>query len=136
MMARLPDWPARLATLVARAHAQPFAWGVHDCCLWAADAVLAVTGVDPAADLRGAYRTERDAYCIVHARGGLRGLGDGIGPRIHPRLAIAGDVGLVRGTKRVMAGVCVGEVWMVAATEGLLALPFDAARYAWGVGRA
>lgn len=136
-MTRLPDWPARLAALVARAHGQRFAWGVHDCCLWAADGVHAVTGHDPAAALRGAYSTDVEAYRIVRASGGLRGLGDSLGaPRIHPRAAMAGDVGLVQGSKRVMAGVCVGEVWMVAATAGLLALPFEAARFAWGVGHA
>jgi hypothetical protein len=135
-MNRLPDWQARLAALVAHAHIRPFAWGERDCCLWAADAVLAVTGNDPAIGIRGTYRTERAAYLILAAHGGLRGLGDRIGPRIRPAFAIAGDVGIVRATEKPMAGVCIGDVWMVSASSGLRAFPLGAVRMAWGVGHA
>lgn len=52
-MTRAPDWRARLAALVEQRRAAPFVWGAHDCCLWASDAVLAMTGLDVAAPLRG-----------------------------------------------------------------------------------
>ena len=51
--------------------ARRFAWGVCDCCLWAADWVATVTGRDPAASLRGTYRTRRAAAAIVAAHGGM-----------------------------------------------------------------
>lgn len=50
---RLPDWRERLAAFVAARRATPFQWGRADCCLSAADAMLAQTGEDFAAPLRG-----------------------------------------------------------------------------------
>lgn len=134
---RLPDWPARLSVLVAQAHALPFAWGLHDCCLWAADAVVAVVGVDPAADIRGQYTTAQGAHRALHAHGGLLGAGRRTGQRLAlPTLARDGDVGLVHDGRRPMLGVRVAAVWLCAATTGLRALPCSAARMAWGVGHA
>ncbi len=45
---RRPDWPARLRTIIEAARERPFSWGQHDCCLFASDAIEAMTGVDPA----------------------------------------------------------------------------------------
>jgi len=136
-MTRLPDWPDRLSALVARAHAQPFAWGTHDCCLWAADAVQALTGHDPAADLRGCYSDATGAMRALRAVGGLLGAGRRTGTRLAgPGHARDGDVALVSDGRRPMLAVRVGAVWMVAATAGLHALPMGAARLTWGVGHA
>lgn len=54
---RRPDWRARLAQYVAAVAAQPFKPGSHDCALFAAGAVEAMTGTDAAADWRGTYRS-------------------------------------------------------------------------------
>jgi hypothetical protein len=91
---------------------RPFVWGVCDCMLWPADAVLHVTGIDPAADLRGAYDSPRGALALMRARGGLIGLMaaqlDGLaeqGP---------GDgVGVVRAGRREYGAVIVGgKPWL------------------------
>lgn len=50
---------------------QPFAWGSNDCCLFAADGVLAQTGVDLAATWRG-YTTDREALKLIQEVGGMR----------------------------------------------------------------
>ena len=133
-MKRLVDWPARLAALVSDAHERAFVWGVHDCCLWASDAVIAVTGHDPAADLRGRYSSASQAYRILAPLGGLRGVAQRAGPQIAPGLAAAGDVGIVRVGLRPVLAVNVGEVWMCAATRGLFAAPLETALMAWRVG--
>lgn len=134
---RLPDWPARLAAMVAAAHPRPFAWGVHDCCLWAADAVLATTGHDPAADLRGQYSTAGAGQRALQRLGGLRGVGGRAGPVLaSPGLAWDGDIGLVSTGQRPMLAVRVASVWLCTATHGLHALPAAAARWVWGVGHA
>ena len=136
-MTRLPDWPARLSALVAQAHRLPFAWGVHDCCLWAADAVVAVTGVDPAQDLRGRYFDAIDAYRALRQIGGLLGAGQRTGTRLAgPGFALDGDVALVHDGRRPMLAVRSGGVWLAAASTGLFALPSDSARITWGVGHA
>lgn len=54
---RREDWADRLAALLDARAGTPFAWGAADCCLFVADAVAAVTGVDiAAAEFRGRYR--------------------------------------------------------------------------------
>jgi hypothetical protein len=45
----------------------PFEWGARDCCLWAADAVRALTGIDIAEEYRGKYNTELQAYRLLQS---------------------------------------------------------------------
>ena len=52
-MQRLPDWRARLGAHIAAHRTRPFGYGAHDCATFAAGAVQAVTGSDPAAGLTG-----------------------------------------------------------------------------------
>ena len=135
MPLRLPDWPARFAALVARAHRTPFAWGGQDCCLWAADSALALTGQDPAADLRGTYTTAAGAWHALRSVGGLRGAASRGGVLLPgPAYAIDGDVAIVQGAARRGLAVHVAGLWMCATERGLYALPAAAARCAWGVG--
>jgi hypothetical protein len=130
---RLPDWPMRLHALVVAATAKPFAWGAHDCCTWAADAVQAITGIDHAADLRGTYSTQAQAGAVLAQHGGLRGVAGRAGPAIRPLFARPGDVGLLRdGTPKL--AVCAGDCWLVVGTHGLVRKPLQDAALAWGVG--
>jgi len=50
--------------LIARAKT-PFAWGVNDCALFAADGIRAITGVDIASDFRGKYTDEASALALI-----------------------------------------------------------------------
>lgn len=61
MLVRHPDWPAALARFFAAREGAEFGYGRSDCCLFVADAVLAMTGVDLAADYRGRYRSREGA---------------------------------------------------------------------------
>lgn len=45
-MTRLDGWPTRLRLLVDDARPRPFAWGVHDCCLFALADYKTMTGQD------------------------------------------------------------------------------------------
>jgi uncharacterized protein DUF6950 len=60
----------RLAEFLSAALARDFAWGRHDCMLFAADWALALTGRDPAAPWRGTYSDEAGARAIIQASGG------------------------------------------------------------------
>jgi len=135
-MMRLKDWQSRFAALVAGARARPFEWGTHDCCLWAADAVQALTGRDPAAQWRGTYSSELGAFRIVFKLGGLPAIAALGGAEIDPALAVTGDVGTVRWPDGIVSlGVCGGDGrWMVAGDAGLVTLR-DCALRVWGVGR-
>jgi hypothetical protein len=135
-MNRLNDWPSRFAALVESVRSRQFAWGSHDCCLWAADAVLATTGHDPAAQWRGVYSTESAAHDLVASLGGLPAVAGLGGVEIDPLFAIAGDVGLVRWPDGVVSlGVSSGDLWMCVGDSGLVFFSRDAAIRTWGVGR-
>lgn len=65
---------AALFQLLGRQQKQPFEWGVHDCVTFVCDALLALTGRDPGADLRGTYATWPQAEARLRQLGGLCGL--------------------------------------------------------------
>ena len=132
----MSDWRPTFEALVASRMRTPFRWGVHDCCMWAADAVLALSGIDPAADLRGAYCDEAGARRLLESLGGLEAVGARGGQPQSPLLSIAGDVGIVTDGERHMLGVCAGHVWLVAARRGLAVLPLNAVSASWRVARA
>jgi len=135
---RTQDWPELLAALIEARREAPFAWGEQDCCTLAADAVLAFTGVDPMAALRGSYASEAEAEAILAGQGGLAelaarqaaavGLGD-----CHPAFAQRGDVALVEHGNTLAMGVVVGAAVAVPGPDGLLFLPPAAIQRAWSV---
>lgn len=57
-MTRRSTWEADLSDYMTSVRDRPFEWGVHDCALFAAGAVIAITGVDPIPEYRGAYVSE------------------------------------------------------------------------------
>lgn len=130
---RLRDWPERLAALFAARAAQPFEWGVFDCCLFAADAVLAVTGHDPAADLRGTYSTEAGAARVLRRWGGVDGIAVARAGRVVAAgLAQPGDVGLSHHHPELPAlAVWGGSAWHAAGPAGLVVVPPEAVVRAW-----
>lgn len=127
MTMRLPDWKARLAEYVTRCAQQPYELGQHDCALFAAGAVEAVSGSDPAAEWRGRYTTKV---------GGLRALAraghaDHIAataatlPEIPPAFAAVGDIACVEDpeSRQAVLGVVQGELVYVLREAGLGLMP-------------
>src|SRR5687768_18469658 len=95
---RLENWPRLLIEFLA--DEKPFEWGSRDCSLFAADAVLCITGADPAKSLRGKYKTEKGAARILKRRGGLEKVAANLAAdnrmeEIPPLLAQRGDVVLI-----------------------------------------
>lgn len=141
-MTRHPDWPARLAAFVEGRRKAPFSWGGggggQDCALFAADAVLAITGEDPAAAFRGRYSSETGSRraLLRFGAGDLEGTATGIlgAPLASPLLAQRGDVVLMDRPTGPALGVCLGEVSALADRAGLAFLPTAEARVAWRVG--
>jgi hypothetical protein len=66
---RYSDWEERLAVYRDRVEEEPFVWGTHDCALFAAGCVNAMTGVDPAAAFRGTYDSRIGAAEALRDKG-------------------------------------------------------------------
>jgi len=136
---RREDWAERLVELVEARRDTPFEWGSHDCALFAADCVVAMTGVDHAADFRGAYTSARGAMDALGQRG-LDGLLDDIFPRIDPGFMQRGDICAVARDAAARAhelelalGVCLGLQVAVPGVDGLQFIPSRRALHAWRV---
>lgn len=134
---RLPDWQTRLAALMASRRTTPFAWGTQDCCLFAADAVLAITGHDPAADLRHSYTTAAGAARVLAAAGGVAGIAiRRAGPVVPVALAQPGDIGLLKldaadSACRLALAVYGGSCWHAPGPAGLSSHPMTSIVRAW-----
>lgn len=130
---RLHDWQLRFSDFVqTRAHV-PFAWGRNDCCLFAADAVQALTGIDHAAALRG-YDNAIAAQRLIYARGGIRRIAtDALGLEIKPVFASVGDLVLLENAGRELLAVCNGTCALAPGGDGMAVLSMNAALAAWRV---
>ena len=124
-MRRRPDWPELLAEAIEERRARPFAWGGQDCCLFAADIVATLTGVDHAEKFRG-YSSAREAQNVLSDVGGLeRLISSLIGPAVHPSAAGRGDVVLADLDHGATLGICLGLHCAFPGPDGLLFLTRD-----------
>jgi hypothetical protein len=141
-MKRFQDWPTRLHDYLQSALRRPFDWGSHDCALHVCNAVLAITGVDMAADFRLSYSNVGAAAKAMraYAGGGLEDLVDKMAAahalkEISPKLARRGDVVLFD----TEHGATLGIVGLDGATahavgmQGATGVPVLKCRRAWRV---
>lgn len=134
MALRVRDWQSRLAACLAERMARPFAWGSHDCVMFAADCVEACTGVDPAAGMRGTYKTATGAARVLKRVGGMEALAaEHLGPEVPPLMAQPGDVGIVRNAGVECFAVWTGSAWHAPAETGLTPFPHECALRVWRV---
>ena len=127
---RFEDWPVRLAKYIEESRNKPFQWGEHDCAIFAAGAVKAITGIDPAAEYRGQSESARESYAWVKEQdGSLLRIMDSKFPRHKVAFARRGDICMWQNS----LGVCVGRAVLVCTKAGLVGVPLREADYAWGV---
>lgn len=134
-MDRLPDWRASLNRLVEDRRLTPHEFGSHDCGLWHADCRLVVYGDDPAAAVRGTYKTAIGAKKVLRRHfkaASLEELAERLyGPRLPISMARAGDtvladlaaMGLADPTEGLLGlslGVCLGGTSYLTGAEGLV----------------
>lgn len=131
---RVSLWPERLEKYIAEREKARFAWGVHDCCRFAAGAVEAMTGADLMADLP-AYSSAEEADLVL-GDVGLIALVDARLPRREKGEARRGDVALVgteAGEKGDALFIVEGNTIVGAGARGLVRHPRAAIRIAWAV---
>jgi hypothetical protein len=132
MRCRVNNWQSALQATVSERMRSPFAWGRQDCCLFAADCVLAVTGRDPAQDLRGAYRSANGAAAVLAELGGLEAIADArLGPRVPVGSAQVGDVAMVRIDGRDTGAIVAGSHMLAPGESGLVTIPMSEALVVW-----
>ncbi|WP_411037668.1 DUF6950 family protein [Shinella sp. BYT-45] len=96
---RVHDWRSRFEAVVDDIKTTPFAWGTHDCGPGLAGrVVVAMTGVDLAAQYAGAYHDAASAARLIRSQGfdTLGALVASMLPAIHPSEAEMGDIAAIR----------------------------------------
>lgn len=134
-MARLMDWRPRLTEYLLDCGQTVFAYGDQDCALFAAGAVAAMTGCDPAKDWRGRYRTLNGGLRLMRAAG-YRDHIDMVNRNfasVHPAFAGDGDLASVVTPEGDAMGVIMGEVIYLTGPAGAAMKPRTAATMAWVV---
>lgn len=139
---RLPDWPARLSAFFKENRSRKFQYGEWDCCLMAAAAIEAMTGVHPDPSCVGAYSNRGQCNCLIKRRTGKFGaqhiwrqVMQQNGYEERPAsFAQRGDPVLIKRTSSYSVGIVAldGDV-IVAASKGLVKIPRDRAVSSWQI---
>jgi hypothetical protein len=124
-----------LSTFLRQGGAHPFVWGELDCCLWPSDWVRLRRGIDPAASLRGRYRTALGARRHIARAGGWEALTRrlaeqaGLSETDTPN---AGDIGLVESEQGPMLAIRTATGWACKGLRSIVVAPFKPI-VAWSV---
>ncbi|WP_416368579.1 DUF6950 family protein [Tritonibacter mobilis] len=125
---RRRDWRSQLCAYLDAVSRSEFRPGSHDCALFAAGAVKAMTDVDLAVGYVGKYRTISDGMALLRDEGivDLSALVARHFSEIPPLKAGVGDLALVRGDAGADAlGVVQGPSIFVLQQKGLGRVPLD-----------
>lgn len=138
-LTRRPDWRPRLFAFISGLKTMEFKWGGDDCfAALAAGAVETMTGVDPAAQLRGRYHDAVSAGALLADLGhnGLAGLMRSMMPETPVAMAHVGDIALIADNNEVggALGVVIGARIVVLRQIGTGTMPLLAAQTAFKVG--
>jgi len=138
--ARPDDWPERLRHFLETREECPFDWASNNCCLFAADWVRELTGIDPAKKYRDKLpKTEEEAKTLLAKKGGVLGLikrtAKAHGWAEVPRhYAQRGDLILFDSPRGKALGLCTGPTFAAAASQGLTHYDMQHALRAWRIG--
>lgn len=109
-MRRYSFWRTALFDYVHDVARRPFQWGEHDCALFAAGAVKAMTGEDFAAGYRGRYKTLRGGLGLLRRKGFVdhADMAASVLEEIHPSRAQVGDVAAIEESGHTALGIVQG----------------------------
>ena len=132
---RLRNWQCLFADFVTRRRHEKFSWGKNDCCLFAADSTLTITGNDFAAAYRGSYSDETSAMALIAEFGSLEQLCStltGIAP-ISAVYADVGDIVIAKYAGRELLAVSNGIHVLAVGSEGMIILPLAVCTKTWKI---
>lgn len=133
---RLPDWRRRLELYLAEVANRPFAFGRHDCGLFAAGAIEAMTGKDPGEPYRDRYGSFKGALKALRKDGFADHLvlANALFSALPVARARPGDLAAVETGEGPAFGIVQGEQVYLAGEAGLRLVPLTDAARAWRVG--
>lgn len=125
-LTRLPDWRTRLIAYLETVARRPFVEGTHDCALFTAGAIEAMTGTDLAEGFRGRYDATARGLAMLRREGHGSAV-DIVAarlPEIRPSFAAEGDVAVLPDPKGGdVLGIVQGALVYVAGPFGLALEP-------------
>jgi hypothetical protein len=131
---RIVGWAEAMYAAIDAASQKDFAWGSHDCCMFAADILLAMTGVDYAGPVRG-YTTQEEAQAIIDGYGGMEAMVtaligvdsmDAKGKNVR-----RGDLVLMTKELGDTLGVCIGVNSVFVDQRGIAMCRTSSCRLSW-----
>jgi hypothetical protein len=136
MLWRRSCWQCELLRFLTATRNTRFAYGTFDCCLFACDAIKAMTGTDIAAAFRGTYTTGKAAHQL---HGSVRTIAETVTtqfemPAVPVLLAQRGDLVLIKRARDYSLGVVdlKGQI-AIALRTGNGRIPLERAAAAWRV---
>ena len=132
-MKRHNNWESSLSQYIDECRDKPFEYGVHDCCMFASGAVLAMTGEDPMVEFRGKYKSQATSVRALKeiGQGNLEATIDHKFPVIEVGFAQRGDLAFYDNAIGVVSD---GYAWFVS-DDGLERVERSRWIKAWSVGR-
>lgn len=132
---RLPNWRSALRDYVEDVARKPFRYGTHDCALFVAGAVRAMTGVDHARGWRSQYRSLAKGQKLLAAKGHQDhvALVASLFEEIPVLRAQVGDIAVLDGDGGEALGVVQGPYVWAADPHGLRSVPLIQAKRAFRV---
>lgn len=118
---------------------EPFAWGSNDCCIFVADFIAAIAGIDLARGFRYSYHDFRGAARLIRSFGGMLGLAveflnkNGFKPN-KPQFSQRGDVVLInlKDGKRAF-GINAGKYAVFPGKTGIEQIPIQNIYMTWRI---
>ena len=134
-MARLDDWPDRLAAHVEEWRDKPFKWGRYDCAMFCVYGEQAMCGDTRFADYVGQYQSPKGSIKILRQIGN-GDLAQNVAkrlPEISPNDAGRGDWALIDTPTGDALSLSIGDKVAAMGKDGLVFLSRDAVKRAWKV---
>jgi hypothetical protein len=130
---RISTWQDTLVNYIASKRHEPFEYGVNDCCMFAAGAVIEMTGEDPMSEFRGKYDSLKGSLKVIKeiGAGTLELTLDSKFQEVSIGYAQRGDLAFFDDS----VGVVMGDFAYFASDDGLERIPRDLWNKCWSVGR-
>ena len=130
---RITTWENALSEYIAEKRNEPFEYGINDCCLFAAGAVLEITGEDPMSEFRGKYDSLKGSLKAIKdiGSGTLEATLDGKFAEVSIGYAQRGDLAFFDDS----IGVVMDGFAYFVSDDGLERIPRELWNKCWSVGR-